>query len=50
MLKYWRDKKKERHDQRRKGFKPPSIEIAQTKIGNIILVRMKQRNNTPWEK
>jgi hypothetical protein len=50
LQKYWKDKKKEKSDQRRKGFKPPFNINNPNKNQQISLLRMNSREKTPWEK
>jgi hypothetical protein len=48
--KYWKNKKKEKHDQRRKDSNILSIETILSHINKINLLRMNPRWKTPWEK
>jgi hypothetical protein len=50
MQKYWKDMKKEKYDEIRKGFKPPFNIKVQMKIRKNSLLRINPRRKTPWEK
>jgi hypothetical protein len=49
-INYWKDKKKDKYDQRRKGFKPPFNRNNPNKNQQENLLRMNPREKTPWEK
>jgi hypothetical protein len=47
MQKYWKDKKKDKFDQRRKGFKPPfNRNIPNKNHGDHSMLRMNPREKT----
>ena len=50
MHRSWKDKKKERSDHRRKGFKLPFNRNNPNKIRKKILLRMIPIRRNPWEK
>jgi hypothetical protein len=50
LQKYWKDKKKEKSDQRKKGFKPPFNRNSPNKNHPTSMLRMNPREKTPWEK
>ena len=50
LQKSWKDKKKEKFDKRKKGFKLPSTETTQIKISKNSMLRMNIRDKSPLEK
>jgi hypothetical protein len=50
MQKSWKDKKKEKYDQRRKGFKAPFNKNNPNKNNEINLLKMNPRKTIPWGK